>query len=92
MALPNYESYTVKNAPIRFSLFGKTSERVLVALKFETVQLSVNNSQVDPRKSMLNAQLFKNHGVGLTQMLSKQRLLRRDSNLSVIHKQVLHHI
>ena len=91
VALPNYESHTVKHVSIRFDLFSKTSERVLVALEFETVQLTVNDNQVDPRKSMLNAQLLKNHSFRVTHVLSKQRLLCRDSNLGVIHKQLLHH-
>jgi len=55
VALLHHKRDAIKDASVRFSLFGKSCKRVPVALQFKTMQLAVNNREIDPRKTMLNA-------------------------------------
>jgi hypothetical protein len=55
VTLAHHEGDAIKDASVRFSLLGKSCKRVLVALQFKPMQLAVNNREIDPRNTVLNA-------------------------------------
>jgi|SRR6185437_4734814 len=80
---------TIKNSAIRLDLFGKTSERISVALQFKTVQLAIHHCEIDPRSAVLNAQLFENDGFRIALVLKEQRFFRSNAYVGIIHNRKL---
>jgi hypothetical protein len=51
------------------------------------MQLAVDNRKIDPRKTVLNTQLLKNHGLSVTHMLNEQSIPCSRAYLSIVHEQ-----
>ena len=87
MALLHHKRHAIKNASVRFRLLRKSSKSIPVTLQFKTVQLAVDNRKVDPRKTVLNTQLLKNHRLSVTHVLNEQSIFCSRAYLSIVHEQ-----
>jgi hypothetical protein len=87
--LTDHKRDTIKYSAIRFDLFGKTSQRISVALQFKTVQLAIDHCEIDPRCAVLNAQLLKNDGFRIALVFKEQRFFRSNAYVGIIHNRKL---